>query len=107
MYTVYATYRNSDMNEGRGPMVMDKVFTEERDAQEYINQQPGVFGRHPEHGWQNSGLSDWTVKSLIILEHLEDGEEYARQQTLERAYSKLTPKERSVLEQHVRTTQLG
>ena len=102
MLTVYATWRNSDMIEGRGPMVMDKVFAVERDAQIYINMQEGISGRKPEHGWQNSEWGDWQVKRLYIREFLEDSEEYVRVQTLNNAYAKLTETEQRVLEDHIR-----
>jgi hypothetical protein len=102
MMQVWATYRNSDMTEGKGHMVLDKVFMYEQDAHEYINDQPGVFGRRAEHGWQNTNLGDWQVKPLWIMEHLEDGVEYTRQQAIKRAYQKLTPEEKAAVEYHVR-----
>lgn len=101
MMQVWATWRNSDMTEGKGPMVMDKVFMEEKDAHEYIDAQQGVFGRTAEHGWQNSDMGDWSVKPLYIMEHLQDGADYERQQLLERAYSKLTKQEKAAIVEHV------
>ena len=102
MFTVYATYRNADMTEGKGPMVMDKIFLDERDAHDYINQQDGVMGRKPEHGWQNSNSGDWQVKPIQIFEHLLDSEEYVRQQNIKAAYQKLTPAEKAAIEWHIR-----
>lgn len=104
---VWATYRNQDMTEGRGPMVLDKVFMEESDAHAYINQQDGVMGRKPSDfgavgGWQNTQMGDWQVKPLYIMEHLDDGVEYQRAQLLERAYSKLTKAEKAAIVDHVK-----
>lgn len=103
MMQVWATYRNLDMTEGKGPMVLDKVFMEERDAHEYVDGQEGVMGRKPDPGvgWQNSMMGDWQVKPLYIMEHLADGEAYQRAQLLERAYSKLTRQEKDAIVEHV------
>lgn len=38
----YLTMKNADENEGRGPMVPDECFMERRDAENYIDTQPGV-----------------------------------------------------------------
>jgi hypothetical protein len=103
MLKVWGTYKNSDMIEGKGPMVLDKIFMNEDDAHAYINGQEGVFGRKPpEHGWQNSRLGDWEVKPLVVLEHLQDGVAYEREQNVKRAYAKLLPQEKEAIEWHVR-----
>lgn len=102
MFIVYATYRNSDMTEGRGPMVMDKVFIDEKDATDYINQQDGVMGRKPDHGWQNANMGDWQVRPLTVLEHLLDGVEYVRQENVKAAYQKLSGAEKAAIEWHIR-----
>lgn len=99
MYTVYATYKNADDTEGRGPMVLDKIFFEKHDAYEYINQQSGVMGRTlvalRRDSWD--GLGDWEVKPLQIMQHLQDGEEYERQKARESGLAKLTGDERRAL----------
>jgi hypothetical protein len=103
MMLVWATYRNQDMIEGRGPMVLDKVFMEEDDAHAYINTKEGVFGRKPpEEGWHSSRMGDWEVKPLPILESLGDLEHQVYNQNLESAYAKLTDSERQAIEAHVR-----
>jgi hypothetical protein len=102
MIKVWATYRNADMTEGRGPMILDKVFMEKDDANTYLLQQEGVMGRKPEdeYGWRRMG--DWQVKPLFVMEHLSDGEEYERQQILQSAYTKLSKAERAALEEEAR-----
>lgn len=103
MITVWGAYKNQDMTEGKGPMVLDKVFMNENDAHTYINSQEGVFGRKPpELGWQNSRMGDWQVKPISVMEHLEDSPEHAREEAIKRAYSKLTPEEKAAIEFHVR-----
>jgi hypothetical protein len=42
---VYAVYRQSDMTEGKGPMVLDRLYQRPVAALEYMNAQPGVMGR--------------------------------------------------------------
>lgn len=44
---VYAVYRNSDMTEGRGPMMLDSLWWTEDGAWEYANSRLGVMGRKP------------------------------------------------------------
>lgn len=109
MFTVWGAYKNADMTEGRGPLLLDKVFKEERDAHEYINGQSGVFGRKPDAGvgWQNSGMGDWQVKPIRVLEHLADTDEHARRLALQRAMEKLTREEIEALESHMRHNIVG
>jgi hypothetical protein len=47
--TVYGVWKNSDMTEGRGPMVLDRLFITEERAWEYANGSLGVMGRKPFH----------------------------------------------------------
>lgn len=64
---VYAVYRNSDMTEGRGPMVLDKLFLYEDDAWNYANQQLGVMGYKPRDGnWRNEEYGEWRVSTLEV-----------------------------------------
>lgn len=102
MFDVYAAYRNSDMKDGLGEMVMDRVFAVEMDAHAYIDTQPGISGRCPEHGWQNSDLNDWQVRPILVLEHLEDGPEWVFKQNLHNAYAKLSKAEKAAIEKAVR-----
>lgn len=50
---VYAVYKNLDMTEGRGPMVLDKIFLNREDAWEFANKQPGIMGRS---GYRDHGM---------------------------------------------------
>lgn len=99
MITVFASYRNSDTTEGRGPMVVDKVFTKETDAYAYINGQTGVMGRSPsqfgQNGWAQMG--DWTVKSIDVYESLDEASTAHTEALKAKALAKLTPAERRAL----------
>jgi hypothetical protein len=109
MITVWATYRNADMTEGKGPMVLDKVFLHENDAHTYISGQRGIMGRTPQQfgktGWENMG--DWKVEPLPVLDGLDESGEYDREMAVRRAYSKLTQEERDAIEFHVRQNLVG
>lgn len=63
----FATYKCVDMTEGRGGMVIDKVFFRKKDAHDYVDDQPGIMGRRAKWSEQTSG--DWQVRPLEILEH--------------------------------------
>lgn len=62
---VYITRRNADMTEGRGPMIMDKVFDTYEKAEIYINSQPGVMGRKGNWTSGKDG-SDWDIKEATV-----------------------------------------
>lgn len=44
---VYAVYKNGDMTEGRGPMVLESIWETEEAAWTHANRQLGVMGRKP------------------------------------------------------------
>src|SRR3954451_13026482 len=100
MITVWATYRNIDMTEGRGPMVLDKVFTKEEEAQAYIMTKDGVMGRKPSNFGATSwdGMGGWKVEPIPVLDGLDDAHEYAHQVNVRKAYQKLTSEERKAIE---------
>lgn len=53
---VYVVFRNFDMTEGRGPMVLDKIFLDESKARKYMENQSGVMG--VKSGWSKQ-LPNW------------------------------------------------
>lgn len=63
----YQAYRNSDMTEGRGPMVPDRIFLHKEHANAYIDKQPGVMGRRRK--WSTEKYGDWEIKDVEIIEH--------------------------------------
>lgn len=67
MKKVFIVLRNGDMTEGRGPMVIDSVFSSEKTAWEYANDQLGVMGfKAPKEGWKGSG--HWNVNEYLVHE---------------------------------------
>lgn len=57
---IYLVYKNADMTEGRGPMILDSVWLNKENADNYIDQQQGVMGR--ECKWSEQEYGDWVVK---------------------------------------------
>lgn len=109
MLTVWATYRNADMTEGRGPMLLDKVFTKEEDAHAYTMTKDGVFGRKPADFGKTSwdGMGDWKVEPIVVLDGLDDANEHDYEVNVRKAYQKLTEEERAAVEEHVRRALAG
>jgi len=62
---VYVVHRNSDTTEGKGPMVLDKIFQFLSDANNYVDDQPGVQGRRAQ--WSKETYGDWTVTPVEAL----------------------------------------
>lgn len=62
MKTVFIVMKNADMNEGRGPNIIDSVWFFRERASEYIDIQPGVQGRRCK--WSEEKFGDW-----YIVEH--------------------------------------
>jgi hypothetical protein len=68
---VYIPFYNSDMTEGRGPMLPKPFgFVSRSQATEYIDSQPGIMGR--KGPWSNSTGGDWEVKDFKILKSSEE-----------------------------------
>jgi hypothetical protein len=64
MKYVYLVYKNADMTEGRGPMVLDSVWGTEEDAWEYADNQEGVMGRKCK--WSAQKYGDWEVQEVEV-----------------------------------------
>lgn len=94
MFNVYAAYKNSDMTEGRGPMIMDRVFSKLNDANQYIDNKPGVMGRTSK--WSTEKFGDWEVRVLSVVEN-EQVTEIEKQERIQKALSKLTDQEKADL----------
>lgn len=62
MNTVFGVYRQTDLIEGRGTPVLDRVYAKERDAWNYANRHSGVMGRGPK-GAHHSFCAGWECKS--------------------------------------------
>lgn len=95
MQKVYQTYCNSDMTEGRGPMVPSLCFSNKKDADAFVDEQPGVMGRT--HQWSREKYGDWEVREIYVMESIEQAHEYIKDQTIRNALSKLTEEEKRAL----------
>lgn len=84
--TIFLVYRNVDMTEGRGPMVVDSVWVSRQKAIDYMNTKLGVMGRspfytnhvtghvskgwHDKEAWPSGGdweVRDWTSRDGIVI----------------------------------------
>jgi hypothetical protein len=98
MKTIYATFRNADMTEGRGPMVLDECFARQSDAETFVNGQTGVMGRGgPFVGERSTTTGDWQVKELKVYESLAEYDKLHVNAIRERALNKLSYDERKAL----------
>jgi len=95
---IYATYKNSDMTEGRGPMVMDKVFLHKDHANNYIDGKPGIMGRTAK--WSQEKHGDWKVEEINVYEYDVQEQEEKNKKDLQVVLSSLTTREYDLLEQH-------
>lgn len=92
---IYQTMRNSDMTEGRGPMVADLAFTEREYAEDYIDSKPGVMGRRMK--WSEQDYGDWTIKEVEVLDYNPIEQERERKRLASQALRKLSIEEREAL----------
>lgn len=91
----YMTMRNSDEVEGRGSMVNDACFMFKKDAEDYINNMPGVMGRR--RIWSVEPYGDWLIKEIEIYESLEVFRVARANSLRDAALAKLTVEERKIL----------
>lgn len=59
---IYLVYENSDMCEGRGPMIIHAAFTSFEEAAAYMDYRPGVMGRREK--WSIKKHGDWEIKEI-------------------------------------------
>lgn len=95
MSTVAVVMKNADFTEGRGPMLLHKIFDTVEHAEEYVSKQSGIYGtpqRKDKYGWNGYDVN--VVEVLTdTASVLREEEEIARKQ----AMNKLTPRERELL----------
>jgi hypothetical protein len=91
MTTVYCVYRNADMTEGRGPMLLDSIWASKELAEDYMDCQQGVMGR--QERWSKSKSHDWEVREFSV--HSE--KHYPIRIVRERALAKLSVEEKEAL----------
>lgn len=95
MKVVYATLYNADTCEGRGPMVIDKVFSNRRDAAAYIDNKPGVMGRRGK--WSEEKYGDWKIEEYPVFDCLAEARQSDEKIKKEKALAKLTEEDKRAL----------
>jgi hypothetical protein len=97
MKYVFIVKRNSDTNEGRGPMVIDSIWDEgaEDAAIEYMDKQPGVQGRRGK--WSTEKYGDWTIEKVVVQTSADDMLAVKQEKIRQGALRKLTSIEREAL----------
>ena len=95
MNTIFAVYRNSDMTEGRGPMIIDSLWSDLQEAKKYIDIQPGIQGRMAK--WSTMKHGDWYIEELKVYNTSDQKNKEDNEIIRVRALNKLTDKERKVL----------
>jgi len=95
MIKIYLAKRNSDMTEGRGPMVLDSAFTKKVDCDAYIDSKPGVFGR--KGPWSVEPFGDWETEEILVCENLDEHDDYVKAGVRKNALSKLNETEKKAL----------
>lgn len=58
---VFLVYKNADMTEGRGPMVLDSIWLHQQDAENYANSRSGVMGIRGNQFHQR--ILDWILEN--------------------------------------------
>lgn len=91
MKTIYAVYRNADTTEGRGPMVLDSLFSNRNHANTYIDNEPGVMGRREK--WSEKKYGDWKVEELVVYDSITEKNLNDKEILRRKALSKLSKEE--------------
>ena len=69
---VYIVRANRDRVEGRGPMIVEKVFVNIENARTYIKSKPGIMGeQHCNTPLNKYGMEDWDGYDIIKMK-IED-----------------------------------
>ena len=84
-YSIYVAQKNSDMNEGRGPMINIAAFTHKADAMRAAKGQ-GVMG-----------VGDGDVVEQLVHSSFEDYDNLHTDSVRRRALSRLTAEEQRAL----------
>lgn len=97
MKTIYGCYYNADMTEGRGPDILDVSFENKKDAEQYIDDKPGIMGRKSEKGWSKEKYGDWNIKEIIVYSSIKEAKGIKKDKLKQQALDKLSDAEKEVL----------
>jgi len=76
---VYVVLKNADFTEGRGPMLLDKVFVTMELARKYVMSKDGICGSKQDYNPRVSSKSDeyyngYQIKTVEVLEYYNNEE---------------------------------
>ena len=96
MKYVWVVKCNSDMTEGRGPMLLDSVWADNREeVAAYIDGQPGCMGRMEK--WSEKSYGDWTMERVPVFESVDRKHENKMAALREKVISRLNDEELEAL----------
>ena len=93
--TIYVVMVNSDMVEGRGPMVIDSVFSSYEAAAEFIDYRPGIMGYKKK--WSEGNCGDWQIVEMKMHNSATSRNDELLDAERKKALAKLTDHERKIL----------
>lgn len=101
MDIVFVVMKNADFTEGRGPMLLHKIFKTGPAAVSYIQKQSGIFGSkqhidYGKHGYYAYG-NGYYVEETVVFDTAEDAEQSNIDKEVEQAMRKLTDREKNLL----------
>lgn len=92
---VVVVKKNADFTEGRGPMLVDKIFDSMEAAEAYIAEQPGIYGS--KQGKSRYGEWNGYSTTVMLVYGRENWKEIAEEQERQEALKKLTAREKELL----------
>lgn len=103
--SIFVVLRNADFTEGRGPMLIDTIFSTGPEAIKYVEAQQGIFGSKQKVDYQNSRLSrglyatasGYEIVEYKVLDTVQEKAASDKAVARQKALDKLTPKERTLL----------
>jgi hypothetical protein len=95
---VYVVKKNADFTEGRGPMLLDSVWSDPDEAVKWVKQQGGIYGSEQRVELNKYGYyayaNGYQIEKMPLLDNANEMEHETAKQ---KALAKLTPEDRVVL----------
>jgi hypothetical protein len=92
---VYGLYYNSDMTEGRGPMLLHSIWDNWAECVKFMDKQTGIMGRKAK--WSTQKYGDWRIEEHYIVSSEADMTEKQNHEIKQKALAKLTDEEKKAL----------
>lgn len=65
---VFVVMKNTDFTEGRGPMVIDRAYTNRTYAHDYIMAQEGIYGSPQRYEPKYDSYNGYSIRTLKVLD---------------------------------------